>query len=61
MLNWINKQTEGAKILLFVTIYGGIVIPVVVLGVGISVIAIQYIERLTNPDVCNAVCCLMGS
>ena len=59
MQNWINKQSEGAKTLLFVAVYGIILIPAIILTVGISVVSIMRVSYLVNPDVCDAVCCIL--
>ena len=49
MQNWINKQSDGAKILVFVAVFGVIVVPTVVLSIGLSIITIQYVKDLINP------------
>ena len=59
MQNWINKQSDGAKILVFVAVFGVIVIPAIILTVGISVVSITRVSYLVNPDVCDAVCCIL--
>ena len=59
MLNWINKQSEGAKILLFVAVYGIIIIPAIILTVSISLEVATRIGDWINHTTCDAVCCIL--